>query len=161
MPDVAARSTKLDGLPSLSSNRRPLQPPLSHAGGAAADVLTGVHAGRSPEPDLSSAAIASIETPVAAAHFYSFDEVELPAAPVSDWELDAAALDSARIARIVFDLFVADDGVVVACNIIEPPMLDDALRASLEARLRSTVLLPAVRIGRAVDSVRRIELTVS
>lgn len=105
-------------------------------------------------PDSNGASIAK-------AHFYTFDEVELPAAPAADWELDAATLDGARIGRLVFDLFVSDDGTVVGCTIVEPPTLDDSLRATLETRLRSTVLLPAIRTGRAVDSVRRIELTVS
>ena len=156
----AAQSTPQHRVPSSPQHRQPW-PPVSKSVEPAAAEPTGLLAGRLPEPVAAETAIPSIDTSVATAHFYTFDEVELPAAPVSDWELDAATLDGARIARIVFDLYVADDGSVVGCDIVEPPTLDDALRASLEARLRSTVLLPAVRTGRPVDSVRRIELTVS
>lgn len=92
--------------------------------------------------------------------FYRSGEVDRPAEPDSDWNLDTAALDSASIQTLVFDIFVNRDGEVVGCKILAPATLPDSTRDALEDRLRQTVLRPALRGGTAVASVRRIEVSV-
>lgn len=92
--------------------------------------------------------------------FYGFGEVDQPAVPDSDWNLDTAVLDIAGLERLVFEIFVSHTGEVVGCTILEPDVLAEETRQMLEDRLRQTVLQPAVRAGVAVASVRRIELSV-
>ena len=92
--------------------------------------------------------------------FYRSSEVDRPAEPDSDWNLDTAALDTAGIERLVFDIFISSDGAVVGCTIVEPFGLADDARQLLEARLRKTALQPASRRGEPVASVRRIEVSV-
>ena len=93
-------------------------------------------------------------------HFYAFNEVERAAEPDSDWNLDPSALDAAGIEKLVFEIFVDRAGAVVGCVVLEPSGLNDEVRGSLEQRLRSTTLQPAIRGGVNVPSVRRIEVSV-
>ena len=92
--------------------------------------------------------------------YYRFGEVDRPAMPDSDWNLDTATLDAAGLNRLVFEIFVSSSGEVIACTILQPGALTSHTRRALEDRLRHTTLQPARRDGRAVASVRRIELTV-
>jgi hypothetical protein len=92
--------------------------------------------------------------------FFASGEVDRPAEPDSDWNLDTAVLDAAGIERLVFDVFVSDTGGGVGCTILEPAEIAPATRTLLEDRLRQTVLQPALRGGMPVASVRRIEVTV-
>lgn len=93
-------------------------------------------------------------------HFYPISEVDRPATPQNDWNLNTAELDTAGIARLVFDVFIDRDGTTVAARIIEPEDLDQIIVDALEAKLRASVASPAVRAGVAVASTRRIELSV-
>jgi hypothetical protein len=95
-----------------------------------------------------------------AIRYYSIAEVDRPAIPDSDWNLDTAAFDAAGLSRMVFEVLVGAAGEVAGCAILEPETLDDTSRARLEERLRQTVLQPALRDGVAVPSVRRIEISV-
>jgi hypothetical protein len=92
--------------------------------------------------------------------YYRTGEVDRPAQPDSDWNLDAAALDAAGVSTMAFEVFVGSEGEVVDCTILEPKTLAEPTRIALEARLRQTVLRPAERGGVAVPSVRRIEMSV-
>ena len=94
-----------------------------------------------------------------AARFYRSSEVDRPAEPDSDWNLDTAVLDAAGVERLVFEVFIGHNGEVIACTILEPASLDAQARQTIEERLRQTVLQPAVRAGTAVASVRRIEVS--
>ena len=91
--------------------------------------------------------------------FYRSSEVDRPAEPDSDWNLDTAVLDAAGVERLVFEVFIGRNGEVVACAILEPVTLDSQERQTIEDRLRQTTLQPAVRGGAAVASVRRIEVS--
>ena len=91
--------------------------------------------------------------------FYRSSEVDRPAEPDSDWNLDTAVLDAAGVETLVFEIFIDRDGRVVGCRVLEPATLDTAARQMLEQRLRETALQPAMRGGAAVASVRRIEVS--
>jgi len=92
--------------------------------------------------------------------FYTFREVDNPAAPESDWNLDVESLDNIGVQRLVFEILVSDRGRVVGCTVLEPSNLADDIKRSLEKRLSETSMRPAVRVGQLVASVRRIELFV-
>ena len=92
--------------------------------------------------------------------FYRFREVDSPAEPDSDWNLDTAALESAGLNRLVFEVFVSSTGELVECTILEPETLGADTRRTLEDRMRQTRLQPALRGGSPVASVRRIEVSV-
>ena len=118
-----------------------------------------------PQPAPPLTTVVPLAPPMAAdagdpVRFYRSGEVERPAEPDSDWNLDTAALDTAGIETLVFDIFVNRDGAVVGCMIIAPATMPDAARAALEERLRQTVLRPAIRAGTTVASMRRIEVSV-
>lgn len=91
-------------------------------------------------------------------YFYTFGEVHSPALPDADWNLDTADFAVLGLNRLVFEVFISDQGKVVACTILEPATLTDDNRRMLEERLRQTSLQPAQRAGLPVASVRKIEM---
>lgn len=109
--------------------------------------------------DMPSPNLPTVEAP-GPVRFYTYDEVESPAAPTADWALDAAALDNIGVTRLVFEILVNERGDVLMCSVLEPAELAAETRQNLEQRLAETVLQPAIRAGRLVASMRRIELTV-
>ena len=102
------------------------------------------------------ASVADVPAPV---RFYRFDEVDRPAMPDSDWNLDTQFLDAAGVSRLVFEVFVSATGEIVECTIVEPETLDDDVRQRLVDRLRQSTIEPAMRAGLPVASVRKIEVT--
>jgi hypothetical protein len=111
-----------------------------------------------PETTKPAPALQATEAP--SSRFYRIDEVDMPALPDSDWNLDAATLDAAGLSRIVFDVLISRSGEVVGCEVTEPRNLDPTTKRSLEDRIREATLQPAQRQGANVPSVRRIELSV-
>jgi len=102
---------------------------------------------------------ATQHAPMAAVKFYMINEVDQPASPDSDWNLDTGVLDEAGVTRLAFEVFISSSGEVVECRILEPATLPEAASAMLEDRLRHATLRPAQRAGAAVASFRRIELS--
>jgi hypothetical protein len=92
--------------------------------------------------------------------FYGFHDVDQPAFPIDDWNLDIDTLDRAGMQRLAFEVLVSDQGTVVGCTVLEPAELPDDLKRELERRIAETHLLPAERAGQFVASSRRIELSV-
>jgi len=138
-PAAEGRGPRLQALNKV--DQRPESPPTTPV--APATVLQTPH-----------------DSPDAAARFYRTGEVDRPAFPDSDWNLDTAVLDAAGLERMVFEVYINDRGEVVRCKILEPFDLAEPLRLTLEGRLRQTRLSPATRAGVAVASVRRIQLSV-
>jgi hypothetical protein len=93
--------------------------------------------------------------------FYGFHEVDQPAFPESDWNLDVESLDAIGVQRLAFEVLISDAGAVVGCTVLAPTDLADDVKHGLEQRLSATRLLPAERNGQLVASVRRIELAVN
>jgi hypothetical protein len=93
--------------------------------------------------------------------FYTFHEVDKPAFPESDWNLDVESLDAIGVQRLAFEVLISDRGDIVGCTVLAPDDLTDEVKHGLEQRLSATRLLPAERRGQFVASVRRIDLTVS
>jgi hypothetical protein len=91
--------------------------------------------------------------------YYNFPDVDTPAEPESDWNLDAATLDGLGLTTLIFDVYISHTGEVVGLTILQPEGLDEAVRTRLQQRMSLTTVQPAVREGRAVNSVRRIRLS--
>jgi len=123
----------------------------SHA--AAAPKLAKV-----PAANTVPASSQSTSQPVV---FYTFHEVDKPAFPESDWNLDVESLDAIGVQRLAFEVLISDRGDVVGCTVLAPADLTDEVKHGLEQRLSATRLLPAERQGQFVASVRRIEVAVA
>jgi hypothetical protein len=138
-------------------------PPVEASG---PNLQASSKADQTPEPAPSTTVTprtvlqATHGSPETAARFYRTGEVDRPAFPDSDWNLDTAVLDVAGLERLVFEVYINDRGEVVRCKVLEPVDLAEPLRATLEGRLRETKLSPATRAGAPVPSFRRIELSV-
>jgi hypothetical protein len=112
-------------------------------------------------PTARTAPAPEASEPVQPVLFYTYREVDTPAFPESDWNLDVAILDEIGVQRLVFEVLVSDHGQVVGCTVLQPAELADDVKRALEKRLSETSLLPALRAGQLVASVRRIELLVA
>ena len=99
--------------------------------------------------------------PVQQVMFYAFREVDSPASPETDWNLDVETLDQIGVQRLVFEVLISDRGDVVGCTVLEPSDLTDDVKRDLEKLLSQTRVRPALRTGQLVASVRRIELLVA
>ena len=140
-PELAATAPPAGAMPAPKSAAVAAAPPPR---------LTAVAATKTPLQALDGASVV---------RFYRSSEVDRPAEPDSDWNLDTAVLDVAGVERLVFEVFIGRNGEVVACTILEPVALDSQARQTIEDRLRQTALQPAVLGGAAVASVRRIEVS--
>ena len=145
----------------VSVPSEPALPTIAHDAGP--PVATRATPHRPPQnlPTARTGAAATESEPPQQVLFYTFREVDSPAFPESDWNLDVESLDSIGVQRLVFEVLVSDRGQVVGCMVLDPPNLADDVKRQLETRLSETPLLPALRGGRLVASVRRIELLVT
>jgi len=112
-------------------------------------------------PTARTTPLPTATEPVHQVMFYTFREVDSPAFPETDWNLDVEALDQIGVQRLVFEVLISDRGEVVGCTVFEPFNLADDVKRGLEKRLSETNVLPALRAGQLVASVRRIELLVA
>ena len=91
--------------------------------------------------------------------FLASDEVDEPARPLHAWTLDAEALSSLGITRIVFDVWVDEHSALVALRVVHlEPAASADLAPLVEARLADTLMTAALVGGRPVTHRQRIEL---
>ena len=112
-------------------------------------------------PAADTVLAASSRLPPQPVDFYTFREVDKPAFPESDWNLDVESLDAIGVQRLAFEVLISDAGEVIGCTVLAPTDLADDVKHGLEQRLSATRLLPAERNGQLVASVRRIDLAVT
>jgi hypothetical protein len=136
-------------------------PPMSVARPQPEAVLAAAPAQSPVAPPPPSSAANEANDDTGAIRFYRSAEVEQRAEPESDWNLDIALLDVMGIDTLVFDVLTDRGGRVVDCTIVLPDTLLAEARATLEQRLRDTIVKPAMRAGTAVATVQRIEITVA
>jgi hypothetical protein len=89
--------------------------------------------------------------------FYTISEVDQPASPTVEWQLDTAVLRPGVLYHATLDVLIDQDGRIVQSTIIRLEPEDWAARAAL-ARLSDTRMLPARLHGNPVASRRHIEL---
>ena len=99
----------------------------------------------------------SAET-LTARRYFDVTEVDTPAMPLSDWEIDAESLLARGVSKLSFEILISEDGEGERCRILTLESFSSIASDSLAARLCSTRLSPALKAGIAVPSVRRIEL---
>lgn len=128
---------------------------------------------KSVQPDTSHLVEAPPPTPGAPAQassgtqantrYFDASELDQEAQPLPDWAIDAPGLYSVGLRRAVMQIFVSDAGEAVRCVLesAEPDTLTSLVKAPLERQVCSTLLSPALREGRTVASVRRIELLIA
>jgi hypothetical protein len=136
-------------------------PPMSVARPQPKAVLAAAPAQSPVAPLPPSPAANEANDDTGVIRFYRSAEVEQRAEPESDWNLDTAAMDVMGIDKLIFDVFTDRNGHVVECAIVQPETLLAETRETLEQRLRETIVKPAMRAGRAVATVQRIEITVA
>lgn len=109
-----------------------------------------------PSPALLDAA--TVEGP----RHFNVGEVETPAVPLPDWQVDVALLIDLGVRSFSVEVLIDATGATEHCALtrIEPDQLPD-LRDAVAAKLCETVLRPAMRRGIAVPSVRHIELVLA
>lgn len=92
-------------------------------------------------------------------HYFSIEEVDMPAVPQPDWQVDVAMLLGMGVRSFNVNVLINDAGVAEQCAItrIEPEQSIE-LRQAVATKLCETELSPAMRRGVAVPSVRHIEL---
>lgn len=89
--------------------------------------------------------------------FYSLAEVDQPASPAIEWQLDTALLRPGTLYHAIVEVLIDQDGQIVRSTIIRLEPENRAARAAL-ARLSSTRMFPARLQGSPVASRRSIEL---
>jgi hypothetical protein len=108
---------------------------------------------------LSNSADSNISADtVLRAHYYESHEVDVPAAPQPDWEVDADQLMASGVRKLSFAVWVDERGVARKCKVISIDPAGAIKPEPIAARLCKTTLTPAVRRGIDVASVRHIEL---
>ena len=93
------------------------------------------------------------------ARYFNIGEVDTPAVPRPDWEVDVALLMGLGVRSFSVDVLINEMGTAEQCAVtrIEPDQSNE-LRHAVAAKFCETVLSPAKRRGVAVRSIRHIEL---
>lgn len=115
-----------------------------------------------PEPaSMSATPPTPLADPDAAegVRYFSVGEVDKPAVPRPDWQVDVSMLMGLGVRSFSVDVLIDESGTPEQCAVtrIEPDQSPE-LRDTVAAKLCETVLTPAMRRGVAVRSVRHIEL---
>lgn len=94
-----------------------------------------------------------------AARYFAVSEVDTPAMPQPEWQVDVPRLAGAGVHSFSVDVLIDDSGGAERCTLTRMvPEQAPALRDAVAATLCTTALTPAVRRGVAVPSVRHIEV---
>ena len=117
--------------------------------------------------ELSSTPTAASPQPLEVAtaeghRHFNVGEVETPAVPLPDWQVDVAMLLGLGVRSFSVEVLIDATGATEHCALtrIEPDQPPD-VRDAVAAKLCETVLRPAMRRGIAVPSVRHIELVLA
>jgi hypothetical protein len=141
-PASAVVVRRIDAPPAVSTvNEPPAPAPAPPPRGTAATAVAPVP----PATGTSSA-------------YHEIEDVDVPATPQPDWNIDADGLARVGVRRLAFEVYVSREGVAERCAILsmDPPLID--ARPAIAERLCRTRLSPALRQGQPVPSVRRLEL---
>ena len=117
-------------------------------------VPTVTEADAAPRP----VAVDATRTEPTMRRYFDVAEVDEPASPQPDWQLDIEQLVASGVRSLNFEVFVTEGGVAERCSILQMNPPNALPSPAVAARLCSTRLTPAKRQGLPVASVRRIEL---
>lgn len=144
------------------SLQAPLQPPAELTIESITDVnqIAPLTPETDPPPVLTAPSVPLVETTSIERHrYFNVAEVDRPAMPRPDWQVDVALLIGMGVRSFSVDVLIDDTGAAEHCAVtrIEPDQALE-LRQAVAAKLCETTLSPAMRHGVAVHSVRHIEL---
>lgn len=124
------------------------------------EEIVGSPAEERPALTSASAPPLSLDEPAEEGRYYfSVEEVDIPAVPQPDWQVDVAMLLGMGVRSFNVNVLINEAGAAEQCAItrIEPEQSIE-LRQAVAMKLCETKLSPAMRRGVAVPSVRHIEL---
>jgi hypothetical protein len=138
---MQVRSVIVQGLLATPAQAAPVEPAFD-----AAESAEGTSA---PQPSIGT-------------RYFDVSEVDTPAMPLPEWQVDVAMLMAQGARSVSVDVLISEAGVAQQCAVtrVEPPQPPDLL-AALASRLCETTLRPALRQGLPVLSVRHIELVLA
>lgn len=137
----------------------PVRPVASPPAAATARAV-----GNEPKRTEPPAAVAELRPPEPkrpGRRYFEADEVDQPAVPEPDWQVDPETLIAANIRSLRAEVQVSNRGIAERCRVLEMNPPSAQAQARVERELCSTRLRPAMRAGVAVPSVRRIEMLLS
>jgi hypothetical protein len=111
---------------------------------------------------VGSAEGTSVPQPSIGLRYFDTSEVDTPAMPLPEWQVDVAMLMAEGVRSVSVDVLISEAGVAQQCAVtrVEPPQ-QPKLLAAVASRLCETTLRPAMRQGVAVPNVRHIELVLA
>jgi len=124
--------------------------------GAEAGLEAGIARGRSVEMANSQ-----VQEHGRQKHYFDVTEVDTPAAPTPDWALDPSMLVRNAIQSLKVEVLVSETGRAERCTIVSMQPARPDLRALIARQLCETRLVPAIRSGVAVPSVRHVEILIA
>jgi hypothetical protein len=94
--------------------------------------------------------------------FYTFEEVDKPAAPSEDWEIPIQAINAMGVKFLVIRVWIENDGAVRHIKVISstPQTLVIHDQETITRALSLTKMTPAIKGGRSVPSQRTIEMAI-
>jgi hypothetical protein len=164
---VAAAIAGSDGMPGQSGTHAGVEPrptPMQ-VRSVIAQGLQAALPQAAPEPVsevVGSAEGTSAPQPAIGTHYFDVSEVDTPAMPLPEWQVDVAVLMAQGVRSVSVDVLISESGTAQQCAVtrVEPPQPPDLL-AAVASRLCETTLRPAMRQGLPVPSVRHIELVLA
>ena len=114
-----------------------------------------------PSPASKSLTVPAA-TPEPGQRYFDTSEVDAPAMPLPEWQVDVPLLMIQGVRSVSVDVLISEAGVAQQCAVTRiEPQQPPALQLAVASRLCETVLRPAQRHGVAVASVRHIELVLA
>ena len=165
---VAAAIAGSDGTPGQSGTQAGVEPrptPMQVRSVIAQGLLAAPAQAAPVEPAFDAAGSAegtSAPQPSIGTHYFNVSEVDTPAMPLPEWQVDVAMLMAEGVHSVSVDVLISESGTAQQCAVtrVEPPQPPDLL-AAVASRLCETTLRPAMRQGLPVPSVRHIELVLA
>jgi len=165
---VAAVIAGPDGMPGHLGTQPAVEPrptPMQVRSVIAQGLLAAPAQAAPVEPALDSAESAegtSAPQPSVGTRYFDTSEVDAPAMPLPEWQVDVAMLMALGVHSLNVHVLISESGAAQQCAVtrVEPPQQPDLLAAAASS-LCETTLRPAMRQGVAVPSVRHIELVLA
>lgn len=165
---VAAVITGSDGMAGPSGTHAAVEPratPMQVRSVIAQDLLATPAQATPVEPAPDAARPAdgtSAPQPSIGTRYFDVSEVDTPAMPLPEWQVDVAMLMAQGVRSVSVDVLISEGGTAQQCAVTRvEPAQQPGLLAAVASKLCETPLRPALRQGLAVPSVRHIELVLA
>lgn len=95
--------------------------------------------------------------------FWAREDLDIPAIPVSEPEIDVGRITAAGLEHLVLDVWISRTGTVLRVDVREPASTSPRLQVFVDAvveSVKSVEFEPALRNGVRVASYKRLELRI-